>query len=124
MDKHSSVIMTVLSATMWNERATVLINQEGFSRISKLRLTSVTLDGGYSAALHFPAPVVNECSIDVRVSFIVTRVIIKGSFQTKKRGNSGKGDEPSGVGAFLNLGILKNGLTPPLKSTWDFFEAE
>ena len=65
MDKHSSVIMTVLSATMWNERATVLINQEGFSRISKLRLTSVTLDGGYSAALHFPAPVVNECSIDV-----------------------------------------------------------
>ena len=32
MDKHSLVIMTVLSATMWNERATVLINQEFFKQ--------------------------------------------------------------------------------------------
>ena len=29
---------------------------------------------------------------------------------------------PSGVGTFLNLGLYWNGLTPPLKSTWDFFE--
>ena len=57
-----------------------------------------------------------------------TFIILREAFQSKKQRNLGISPKwwwpppPSRVGTFLNLGLYWNGLTPPLKSTWDFFE--
>ena len=65
-----------------------------------------------------------QCQPDVLIiSKILGKLSNRKSNETWELVQSGDDNPPpSGVGTFLNLGLYLNGLTPPLKSTWDFFE--